>query len=189
MLTILTFGVTGRDSGVAIVTKYLLPCSCGEKTTIEISQAGQTIQCSCGKSLDIPTMQGIRRLEPFLESESEVKASSYGGVIVGVALIGLMIFAAGGTYTGWKSTRRPIPVNMDYMSPWDTWLMWQSLREGVRIPEFAESPYTKAMKEHRRYMAMGTVFTILGGLIITGAAVANFFYRRSQRSGKMRRAP
>lgn len=172
------------------MTKYLLPCSCGEKITIEISQAGQTIQCSCGKALDIPTMQGIRRLEPSLESKSEVKASSsYGGVIVGVALIGLMIFAAGGTYTGWKSTRRPVPVNMDYMSPWDTWLMWQSLREGVRIPEFAESPYTKAMKEHRRYMAVGIVFTVLGGLILTCAAVASFFNRRSQRGRKMRRAP
>lgn len=172
------------------MTKYLLPCSCGEKITIEISQAGQTVPCSCGNTLDVPTMQGIRQLEPFLESQSEAEASSSYGGVIGVALIGLMIFAAGALYTGWESMRRPILIDMDYLSPWDTWLIWeQDLHEGVRIPEFAESPYLKAMKEHRRYMAVGIAFTVLGGLILACAIVAGFFNRRSQRGQKMRRTP
>lgn len=172
------------------MTKYLLPCSCGEKIAIETSQAGQTVRCSCGKTVEAPTMQGIRRLEPSLDESAEAaRPSSYGGTAVGTALIGLMIFLAGAGYTAWKHTQRPYLVDVDYMSPWDTWLMWQSLRDGVRLPEYSESPYLKALKEHREYMTVGIVVTVLGGILLACGGLTALLNRRSQGRRKKQRAP
>src|SRR5262245_30200324 len=42
---------------------YLLPCSCGKMVRVAASQAGGRVACGCGKSLDVPTMRGVRQLE------------------------------------------------------------------------------------------------------------------------------
>ena len=42
--------------------KYLLPCPCGQAVEIELGQAGQTVTCTCGKSLAVPTMMQIKEL-------------------------------------------------------------------------------------------------------------------------------
>lgn len=150
-----------------MTVKYLLPCSCGEKIAIESTQAGQTVRCSCGKTLEAPTMQGIRQLEQSAEIVDEsAAASSIGGAAVGVALLGLIILLAGGSVTLWAYyTQRPVMPDVDLMSPWDTWPMWQNLREGVRIPEYAESPYHRFKKVYDQYMTVG--YVIIGVGIVT----------------------
>ena len=45
-------------------TRYLLPCSCGQKIAIEPRQAGQSIRCPCGNSVEAPTMLKMTALEP-----------------------------------------------------------------------------------------------------------------------------
>lgn len=42
---------------------YQLPCSCGLKLTVTRSLAGQEIACSCGKSLVVPTLRELAKLE------------------------------------------------------------------------------------------------------------------------------
>ncbi len=45
--------------------KYLLPCpACGTKTPVATGQAGQMLQCSCGKQFEIPPIRKLRDLEP-----------------------------------------------------------------------------------------------------------------------------
>ncbi len=111
-------------------------------------------------------MQGIRRLEQSADIADESAAPSpIGGVAVGIALLGLIILLVGGGIAGWNYSRRPVMIDVDYMSPWDTWLMWQSLREGVRMQEYADSPYQQARKEYTQYMTVG--FVIIGVGIFT----------------------
>jgi hypothetical protein len=44
--------------------QYLLPCpACGAKTPVDTRQAGETITCSCGNKLSVPTLRGLRELE------------------------------------------------------------------------------------------------------------------------------
>lgn len=45
------------------MSRYLLPCSCGKSSSISAAQAGETITCSCGKRLEVPTLRGLRDLE------------------------------------------------------------------------------------------------------------------------------
>ena len=44
-------------------TEYLLPCNCGEKTTVVPSQAGQNVTCQCGATLSVPKLREISLLE------------------------------------------------------------------------------------------------------------------------------
>ncbi len=64
---------------------------------------------------------------------------------------------------------------MDYMSPWDTWLMWHDLRDGVRLPEYFNSPYLEAKKVYDQYMTVGAVLLGLGLVTIACSAIVAFF--------------
>jgi hypothetical protein len=43
---------------------YLLPCSCGQSIPVGRAQAGQQVTCACGKELTVPTLRGLRELQP-----------------------------------------------------------------------------------------------------------------------------
>jgi hypothetical protein len=48
--------------------KFFLTCpACGRKTAVAAGQAGQTVQCSCGQSLEVPSIRQLREMEPASE--------------------------------------------------------------------------------------------------------------------------
>ena len=49
---------------------YKLPCSCGSFVPVETNQAGRSVQCQCGNSLQVPSLSQIKNLEPFSEQGS-----------------------------------------------------------------------------------------------------------------------
>lgn len=78
--------------------KYLLPCpACNSRLPVETGQAGQTIRCSCGSSVEVPSIRGLRALEP-LADERPVAASwtrRKGLLFLGAAMsIGALVAAA-----------------------------------------------------------------------------------------------
>ena len=168
--------------------KYLLPCSCGNNIPIETTQAGQSVVCSCGRTIDIPSMQGVRRLPQVRDSlEQRGSASAYGGVAVGLAILALVILGIGGTLM--YRARAPIFIPMEYQSPFDTWLMWQDLKEGVRVPEYAESDYQRARRAYRQYMAISWVVIIVGGLLLASAGLVALRGRSLNHRGASHGAP
>ena len=42
---------------------YKLPCSCGSFVPVETNQAGRSVQCQCGNSLQVPSLSRIKELE------------------------------------------------------------------------------------------------------------------------------
>lgn len=45
--------------------QYLLPCGqCGVRHVIDSRQAGQQVVCACGAALEVPSLRGIRELQP-----------------------------------------------------------------------------------------------------------------------------
>lgn len=44
--------------------QYLLPCRCGNEVIVDSTQAGETVACSCGEQLLVPTLRGLRGLKP-----------------------------------------------------------------------------------------------------------------------------
>jgi hypothetical protein len=47
-----------------VSAKYLLPCPCGAQMIVEPRQAGQTVPCACGSTLQVPTLLDMTALEP-----------------------------------------------------------------------------------------------------------------------------
>ncbi|MGN6544757.1 MAG: hypothetical protein ACTHK7_06895 [Aureliella sp.] len=43
---------------------YRLTCPCGVAHSVSTSQAGQEIHCTCGNSLQVPTLRGLKELPP-----------------------------------------------------------------------------------------------------------------------------
>lgn len=44
---------------------YRLNCPCGVVHSVSTSQAGQEIHCTCGNSLQVPTLRGLKELPPI----------------------------------------------------------------------------------------------------------------------------
>lgn len=42
--------------------EYLLTCQCGKQHVVSKAQAGESISCSCGKQLEVPTLRGLNQL-------------------------------------------------------------------------------------------------------------------------------
>lgn len=49
--------------------EYLLTCDCGTQHKVSRSQAGQEIECNCGKAVSVPTLRGLSELPPAEASE------------------------------------------------------------------------------------------------------------------------
>jgi hypothetical protein len=52
--------------------EYFLPCECGAQTVVSPAQAGQTVHCRCGITLQVPTMRGLRELEAASDSAAAI---------------------------------------------------------------------------------------------------------------------
>ncbi len=59
------------------MTQYKLTCSCGKSHPVVPSDAGRTIDCSCGETVHIPSMLQIKKL-PIWEESEELAAVSPG---------------------------------------------------------------------------------------------------------------
>src|SRR5690349_9805056 len=79
--------------------KYLVPCpKCGIKTMVESGQAGQMLHCSCGASLEVPSIRGLRELETVQDDRSAVATWSrrQGLAFLGIAIAALALISAAG---------------------------------------------------------------------------------------------
>lgn len=77
--------------------KYLLVCpACNSRIAVETGQAGQTIRCSCGNSLEVPSIRGLRALEQV--ADDRPAAASWtkrkGLLFLGGAMLALALVAA-----------------------------------------------------------------------------------------------
>ena len=140
---------------------------------MEVGQAGQQIECDCGASLDIPTMVGVRALQRVEPSPEDQRQISRWEARYGVLLVGAVITFAALCMTTYVYMTRPQLVEVEDMDPFQTWLSWQFLREGVRRPSFEINPYRMyqmGREANRRWMAASLSVAALG-LIVMSASV------------------
>lgn len=154
--------------------KYLLPCSsCQEKIPVEVRQAGQQIECVCGASLDVPTMTGIRALRRAELSPDSRRQISKWEARHGVLLVGAILTLIALCLTAFVHQARPRMVEIEDMGPFETWLAWQFLREGVRRPSFENNPaqmYMMSLKENDRWMAVSLSCVAFGLVVMASSA-------------------
>ncbi len=178
----------------AVRPKYLLPCSCGQKTPIEATQAGQQVRCGCGATLEVPTMRGLASLERAADlpaggvdpggpkpaapmrgrrayAVGTASASAWGSR-QRVLFIGAVITALGLGVFAVLYLLRPRMSDISTLSPAQTWYVWHDVRQGIERRTEWEATYLDRLAANRRWrnVALGIagvgVLTIAGSLLV-----------------------
>ncbi|MGD9647103.1 MAG: hypothetical protein AB7U73_15440 [Pirellulales bacterium] len=154
--------------------RYRLPCGCGQEVLVERSQAGLPVSCSCGATLEVPTIRGLADLETVhTESQRNEWTTQYGLLLLGL----LVAFAAGGA-AFWRIATQPPDVfseeqidlfmtqkaaEIDKMTPSEALEAWQHFRAG---------PYVEDTREEQRYYAQRAAYArwnwVLAGISVAG---------------------
>jgi hypothetical protein len=174
----------------AVAVKYLLPCPCGQETIVEPRQAGETLQCVCGSSLQAPTLLEMTALEPAPEeSKSRPSAQGWGAwnrvVLLGMAAVSAALLIAVCLYVQRPVSRfsfdpDEILRSVQRMPPRVTWENWETVKQGLdrrTDQEYADALYLFRIKE-------GAVVALaLIGIALTAVGVVGGRSRRSPVAG------
>ena len=160
------------------MSKYLLPCECGKGIAIDPSQAGQQIACECGKLLEVPTLRGVRTLEPVPETTSPSRQAaewnSSRGVIFAGSLI-LFVVGAAVSYFGYEGLRATPNITrkaetesfdkaIDEMSLDEVYETWKGIREHG-LGERGQNVYVNIRSfraGRQRILAIGIALCVVG---------------------------
>jgi hypothetical protein len=147
---------------------YRLPCSCGQEHLVETVQAGQSIRCRCGKDLEVPTMQGLRRLVRVEASEPVSPPGRSWGLRHRLLLIGAILAVIGGALLAYVAIQRPRYRDIDTLSPYQTLLLWDTYSRGVGDYTGEERAFFEVLRQNnQRLVATGAV-AALGALVMLG---------------------
>jgi len=146
-----------QKSTAPMASRYLLPCDCGNSIAVDTAQAGTQVTCSCGASLDVPTMRGLRDLDPVREDHAKEEKSRGWGAGHGALLLGLILFIVGAGPALYLYATIPEPPEydpaldrqiigryVDSLSPAQTWGEYRARRP---IPTPSLNKFSKQRSE------------------------------------------
>ena len=152
-------------------TQYLLPCRCGHQFVVEPPQAGETLSCSCGAMLQVPTMLEMTALEPAPSMVPTASTADGWGVRQGVLFLGIVfLLAALGIGVAVHHWMRPIPpadlINPEHirevakrLRPVQTWETWEAMKQGIGR---TDAVYAAALVVYHGLLVIPGVLTVLG---------------------------
>lgn len=164
---------------------YQLKCDCGKTHAVVSRQAGETLSCSCGQILEIPTLREMRQL-PSLQTELPPTGRVWtrqqgmlfaGGLVVTLLSLGTI------AHFGWQRSRlRTEPMKAEefefvrdimQFTPTQTWEAWTEVFRDQELGA-RNKPFHEINREYsRRYLGViiaGCVFLIVG----VSALIASF---------------
>ena len=166
------------------MSDYQLPCECGRVVTVSTSQAGDQIDCSCGITLEVPNLRGMRQLKvaapPDTAEKRDIRETRTWSRTQGVVFaIGMFCAVVGAGMSGilWKfrsEIKTSIPeeyrpgaadAQIDQMSADQSFGLWQKLRDIPLTPPTSRPPwvvYEEAQTELTFYLYLSMVMAALG---------------------------
>jgi len=156
-----------------MATTYLLPCVCGQKLPVSATQAGESIQCTCGANLTVPSLSELADLELAPSTSARRKrrkrpwSKRQGWILLGAfvvaAAVGLLVFL--------HFTRPRLP-GIESLRPIHVWSLWQDLRRGPdRNLSIVEQRYLEMLGIHRVWQ-IALLATAAAGVILMAVAYA-----------------
>lgn len=157
--------------------RYLLPCSCGQETPVEASQAGQLVTCACGAQQEVPTLLRLSALKRAPESEATApKPQRRWGLRQRLVLVGagiaLFFLALAALKYSWRPREEYVLTHsrLESLNYMGVWAIWQDLREGIaRHATAEESNFGQWTKIHRLWMGFLVGMAVVGGLVMLSA--------------------
>jgi hypothetical protein len=168
-----------------VATYYLLPCTCGEKVTVERSQAGQLVQCRCGASLEVPTFAGLSRLSQAAPTHSaRPTAGTWGGRQRVLLVGGILLVAAGALATCLVISWPVIPTELStaeqierieqrakVLSPVESWVTWEAFHATTLDPRRPKPDprLEEAIQWYRAWLGVASVLALCGAALALAA--------------------
>jgi hypothetical protein len=163
--------------------KYRMPCTCGATHVVDTTQAGITLVCSCKRRLEVPTIRGLKNLEPVAEKGATAPPAWQVGHGVFFAA-GLVVFIAAAVAGGnWGARRlaldttRPDESSIQYvvdvskLSPEESIEAFRALEASPpmfrRTPAYLIARHQAAQLDRRLGMAL--VALVIGAALMGGA--------------------
>ena len=76
--------------------RYQFPCpSCSKVLLITTSQAGETLTCSCGATVDVPTLREIRQLDTAADEAPTQRPAAWNPTLKALFVAGMLMLAFG----------------------------------------------------------------------------------------------
>ncbi len=145
---------------------------------MEINQAGRSVRCTCGNSLDVPAMRLIRQL-PVADAAVPPKFRRERSWSIGRSLLfacGLSLLVGGlvmAAYYQWgranldteETTWDVLPEDLKSIDAWTIGQAWDTWREVRNEPI---GPYTPPAFITYRYISAFWLTRVIRGLVIAG---------------------
>ncbi len=175
--------------------QYLLTCECGVTQPIETNQAGSSVVCRCGKTLEVPSLRAIREL-PRVENENERPRAEWNPA-AGLIFVTGMFLAFLGAGAAFYMHMNAIQISNFEMPPEDeveAWVaevddappeelfnMWNASRH-MGLGEHQASPFVRARQVAERFAAYRNIGLIVlaSGLVF---AATSFLVRGKPAAG------
>lgn len=163
--------------------RFWLPCSCGKRFAIDASQAGESIACSCGRSIEVPPLRRLVHLEKLPEDGGEPIAKIWGwrqrlmllgGAILIVAAIAVVCVLATWPRPPWSRVDwQTVHKEVAAMSPWKAHQLWVSLLRPLdtQITPEQAAEFERAVQRQQGLMVLAGLLGVVG----LGAMVASRF--------------
>jgi hypothetical protein len=88
------------------MSKYVVECQCGNKLPVDVGQAGGSVTCSCGRSVDVPPLRQLRHL-PAVEVIAAKRAARSWTVRHGLSTVCIIVLAVALGFIGWNRFTQP----------------------------------------------------------------------------------
>lgn len=141
-------------------------------------QAGTRLPCTCGQTVEVPTLRGLRSL-PVLEEAAAPRKPTWTlirGVCFNLAVI-TMLLGLFFVSTSWLRLRplnlekpevrlQPILDQVDQLTPLQAWEEWSKVRE-MKLADRPPPMYLLARtyaRSLRSYLVVGGIMAALGGV-------------------------
>lgn len=174
-----------------MAARYLLPCECGATTPIEVNQAGSSVVCSCGKTLEVPSLRAVRQLTPCGDSMDK-RESTWNPAAGMIFVSGVAIALVGASVAFFMHMNSLQAVNfvpppesevaawvaeVDTASPEELFEMWNYSRH-MGLGERSMSPFVHARIVSQRFATNRNVALVVmaSGLAFAGTSL---FLRRN----------
>jgi hypothetical protein len=169
---------------------FLLPCpACGETTSVELGQAGGTVACACGASVDVPTMRELRALPQTEQADARAGAAPLWGLKQGLLLAGVLLLLATAIPAGYWIVNFPEPPVIDVaaiverdnklfdrMPVQATWNYWQQVVDLDLVA--IETPHDVAYQKNAAKLKVKITGALALSVISLGLIAAGFLVKR-----------
>ena len=159
--------------------RYLMPCPvCRAPLSVGLTQAGETLVCSCGAPVVVPTLRELRSLPSASPTETPLARQNQWSSQRGLAFVLGVLVLAGAGLLAWRiapqrnavDIQKPdfpeLQVDLERLTPVEAWDAWVHFRDQTldyrATPKYIENRVKYAELSYYLYAAAAAGLTGLG---------------------------